>query len=115
MVGRHTMRWAVVAALLAATASAQRWVDVTGRTPAGRVALHQAAIDAGTDARVLLVASHPDDRYLLPAVWLRSTFGLRVSVLLATRGGGGQNSSGPQSGDELERLRAYIREMEEPA
>jgi LmbE family N-acetylglucosaminyl deacetylase len=111
MVGLQTMRWAIAFAVLATNASAQRWVDVTGRTPAGRIALHQAAIDAGTDARVLLVASHPDDRYLLPAVWLRSTFGMRVSVLLATRGGGGQNSAGPQSGDELERLRTLEAEV----
>lgn len=104
-------RLALALAIATGSLAAQKWGDVTGRTPAGRIALHQAALDAGADARVLLVASHPDDRYLLPAVWLRTAYGLRVSVLLATRGGGGQNSSGPQSGDELERLRTIEAEV----
>ncbi|HEX6812591.1 MAG TPA: PIG-L family deacetylase [Planctomycetota bacterium] len=74
------------------------------------MALHQAVKDAAADALVLLVASHPDDRYVLPAVWLRSTYGMRVAVLLATRGGGGQNSMGPETGDGLERIRTLETE-----
>ena len=74
------------------------------------MALHQAVKDAASDALVLLVASHPDDRYVLPAVWLRSTYGIRVAVLLATRGGGGQNSMGPETGDRLERIRTLETE-----
>lgn len=104
-------RLAFFALLLSTGVCAQRWVEIGGRTPAGATALHQAAVDAGADAHVLLVASHPDDRYLLPAVWLRTQFGYRVTVLLATRGGGGQNSSGPETGDSLERLRTYEAEV----
>ena len=107
-----TRRWHGVFGLVLATSlCAQRWAEIGGRTPAGAVALHQAAVDAGADARVLLVASHPDDRYLLPAVWLRAEFGFRVAVLLATRGGGGQNSSGSETGDALERLRTLEAEV----
>ncbi len=95
---------------LALVAPAQRWEDTCGTTAAGVVALRQAARDAAADALVLLVASHPDDRYILPAVWLRSTCGYRVAVLLATRGGGGQNSLGPETGDALERIRTLETE-----
>jgi LmbE family N-acetylglucosaminyl deacetylase len=96
--------------VLAAGAAAQTWQETCGRTPAGVVALRQAVRDAGADSLVLLVASHPDDRYPLPAVWLRSAYGLRTAVLLATRGGGGQNSSGPETGDALERIRTLEAE-----
>ncbi len=89
---------------------AQRWSDLQGRTQSGAVALHQAQLDANNDALVLLVASHPDDRYVLPAVYLRYHFGARVAVLLASRGGGGQNSLGPETGDELERIRTMEAE-----
>ncbi len=84
--------------------------DVEIRTPAGFLAIEQATKDANADSLVLLVASHPDDRYVLPAVWLRRTFGFRVAVLLATRGGGGQNSFGSESGDALERIRTLEAE-----
>lgn len=96
---------------LASAATTQVWPESWGRSPAGAVALHQAAADASCDAHALLVASHPDDRYPLPAAWLRTQFGMRVSVLLATRGGGGQNSSGPESGDALERIRTLEAEV----
>jgi hypothetical protein len=103
-------RVAVAGLVLVASAVAQKWQDTCSRTPAGSVALHQAVKDAASDALVLLVASHPDDRYVLPAVWLRSTYGIRVAVLLATRGGGGQNSVGPETGDGLERIRTLEAE-----
>lgn len=67
----------------------------------GHVALQQAARDAATDLQALVVASHPDDRYVMPAAYLRFGRGWRVSVLLITRGEGGQNSKGPEIGDEL--------------
>lgn len=95
---------------LAAAAPTQRWQDLCGRSEAGVLAARQAARDAGADSLVLLIASHPDDRYLLPAVWLRSRFGLRVSVLLATRGGGGQNTLGPETGGAFERIRTLETE-----
>lgn len=88
----------------------QKWQDTCGSTPAGHVELLQAARDAGTDTLVLLVASHPDDRYVLPASWLSFCHGYRIAVLLATRGGGGQNSSGPETGDALERIRTLETE-----
>ncbi len=102
---------ATAAAALASVVAlrAQHAGDAVVRTPAGLVALDQATRDVAADSLVLLVASHPDDRYILPAVWLR-TFGLRVAVLLATRGGGGQNSGGPETGDALERLRTLETE-----
>lgn len=80
-------------------------VEPVASTDRGAVALQQAILDAGEDRLALLVASHPDDRYVLPAAWLRFRHGVRVAVLLATRGGGGQNSRGPETGDALERIR----------
>lgn len=103
------LQWLVLSAVLAVT-PAQRWAELQGRTKSGAVALHQAILDTGSDALVLLVASHPDDRYVLPAVYLRYCLGARVAVLLASRGGGGQNSLGPESGDALERIRTYETE-----
>lgn len=110
---RQGRRWwcgALMTALATSHPVAQAWSETVGRSPAGLVELHQAARDAGSDALVLLVASHPDDRYLLPAVWLRSVLGCRLAVLLATRGGGGQNSTGPETGDALERIRTLETE-----
>jgi hypothetical protein len=112
---RRRRRWGRAVALalahlhFASAARAQQADDPVVRSPAGLLALDQTARDVAADSLVLLVASHPDDRYVLPAVWLRS-LGLRVAVLLATRGGGGQNSSGPETGDELERLRTLEAE-----
>ena len=80
------------------------------RSKSGAVALHQAKLDIASDALVLLVASHPDDRYVLPATWFRYRHGARVAVLLASRGGGGQNSRGPETGDALERIRTLEAE-----
>jgi LmbE family N-acetylglucosaminyl deacetylase len=97
-------RW-LLPALLTVSATGQRWHALQGTTTSGDVALRQALLDAGSDALVLLVASHPDDRYVLPAAWLRYVQGVRCAVLLATRGGGGQNSLGPESGDALARIR----------
>ena len=101
--------WALCA--FASLLPAQRWTEASVRTPAGLLALDQATKDANADALVLLVASHPDDRYVLPAVWLRRTYGLRVAILLATRGGGGQNSTGSETGDALERIRTLETEV----
>jgi|JRYL01.1.fsa_nt_gb LmbE family N-acetylglucosaminyl deacetylase len=100
--------WLLLAA--AAMAPAQTWQETCGRSPAGAEALAQAVLDVQRDALVLLVASHPDDRYVLPAAWLRFGHGVRVAVLLATRGGGGQNSLGPETGDAFERIRTLETE-----
>ncbi|MFY9344854.1 MAG: PIG-L family deacetylase [Planctomycetota bacterium] len=104
------MRAAATLVVLLSALAAQRPAITSVRSAAGAVVLEQAVRDAGADALVLLVASHPDDRYLLPAIWLRRAFGLRVAVLLATRGGGGQNSLGAETGDALERIRTLETE-----
>lgn len=106
----QTVRLAAVTLVFAAAATSQTYLETCGKTPAGSVEVAQAALDAGSDQLVLLVASHPDDRYVLPATWLRFWHGMRVAVLLATRGGGGQNSAGPETGDALERIRTLETE-----
>ncbi len=102
---------ALAAAVFASPLSSQ---EISSRPYQGRdlgyTALHQAALDAGADTLVLILASHPDDSYVIPAAYLRFRFGWRVSILLATRGEGGQNSSGPQTGDDLGRLRTLEAE-----
>jgi len=89
--------WTLAAAALAAQPRPLP-VDPAER---GEVALHQAVLDAGNDQLALLVASHPDDQYLHPATLLRFRYGWRVAVVLLTRGEGGQNVSGSETGDAL--------------
>lgn len=105
-------RWRPWALSLALTTGlgAQSWREVNGRSQTGIVPLHQALRDAGNDTLALLVASHPDDRYVLPAALLRHRHGVRIAILLATRGGGGQNSLGPETGDALDRIRTLEAE-----
>lgn len=67
----------------------------------GLINLKQATREANSDRSVALIASHPDDRYVMPACYLKYRFGYRVSVVLFTRGEGGQNSLGPELGTEL--------------
>jgi len=74
------------------------------------VALKQSVRDSATDTQVMLVASHPDDRYVLPAAYLRFRYGYRVAVVLFTRGRGGQNSKGTETGEALARLRTMETE-----
>lgn len=106
----HAAALGLAVALAPGIASGQSWHETCGQTSAGVVAMRQAVLDAKRDALVLLVASHPDDRYVLPATWLRYCHGARIAVLLATRGGGGQNIIGPESGDALERIRTLETE-----
>jgi LmbE family N-acetylglucosaminyl deacetylase len=77
----------------------------------GYVALQQAVRDAASDNVALIIASHPDDRYVLPAAYLRFDLGMRVAVLLMTRGKGGQNNLGPETGDALGVLRTFEAEQ----
>jgi hypothetical protein len=107
---RAALAWLGAVSCLAQPSRSQKLLDTYGKTPAGAVAAVQAARDAASDTLVLLVASHPDDRYVLPATWLRCWHGHRVAVLLATRGGGGQNSAGPETGDALARIRTLEAE-----
>ncbi len=109
--GRLSSLAAAVLATGAVAVAQTLEVDVAWSGPRGELALHQAALDASTDQLALIVASHPDDRYVMPAAYLRFALGWRVAVLLATRGEGGQNSLGPQTGDEL----GWIRTLEAEA
>ncbi len=72
----------------------------------GLSALRQALLDAGTDRHAVLVATHPDDPYFGIAAVLRRRYGLRVTLVLATRGEGGQNAIGSEQGEALGRLRS---------
>lgn len=71
---------------------------------AGLIAFRQALLDASSDRRVLILATHPDDPYRGMAVWLRQKLGWKVRVVVATRGEGGQNAVGPV-GDVLRTVR----------
>lgn len=98
------MRLAVAAALFVAScfgvAAAQE------REPeAGLVALHQALLDASTDAVVLNVAAHPDDEASRTNTLLRRKYGMRVVTVYTTYGDGGQNAIGREIGPELAALR----------
>ena len=66
-----------------------------GAQEAGLVAFRQALLDASVDSRVVIVATHPDDTYRGMAVYMRRVLGLDVTVVVATRGEGGQNAIGP--------------------
>jgi LmbE family N-acetylglucosaminyl deacetylase len=72
---------------------------------AGLVALHQALLDAATDAVVLNVAAHPDDESSRTNAVLRRKYGMRVVTVYTTYGDGGQNAIGREIGPELAALR----------
>ncbi len=93
----------LVYALLAGAPATSQSPEMVGG--GGSVPLRQAIKDANSDLHVAIVAAHPDDRYVLPAAYLRNLRGYRVSIVLFTRGEGGQNSRGPEIGDALGRLR----------
>lgn len=71
----------------------------------GLAALRQALLDASSDTRVLVIATHPDDPYRALCLQLRSLWGCDVTVLVATRGEGGQNAVGPEQAEDLARIR----------
>ena len=75
---------------------------------AGLIALHQALLDAQTDAVVLNVAAHPDDESSRTDTVLRRKYGMRVVTAYTTYGDGGQNAIGREIGPEL----AYLRVRE---
>jgi LmbE family N-acetylglucosaminyl deacetylase len=72
---------------------------------AGFVALHQALLDASTDAVVLNVAAHPDDESSRTNTILRRKYGMRVVTAYTTYGDGGQNAIGREIGPELAAMR----------
>ncbi|HMQ22513.1 MAG TPA: PIG-L family deacetylase [Planctomycetota bacterium] len=75
------------------------------RLSKGMLALRQALLDATSDFRVVVVATHPDDPYRALSLMLRRRWGCDVTVLLATRGEGGQNAIGAEQGEDLARIR----------
>ena len=90
-------------AVLAPFVSAQQ-----AEPEAGLTALHQALLDARTDAVVLNVAAHPDDEASRTNTILRRKYGMRVVTAYTTFGDGGQNAIGREIGPEL----AYLRVRE---
>jgi LmbE family N-acetylglucosaminyl deacetylase len=68
-----------------------------------------AVRDTASDRHVVVVASHPDDQYLMLAARFRG-HGDRVTAVLLTRGEGGQNSIGPEVGQALGLLRTLETE-----
>lgn len=107
---------ALTASLLAQDPLTDRLVALARLGPAceveegGYLGLVQALRDARNDQCVAIVASHPDDQYVLPATYLRRDEGYRVAVVLMTRGEGGQNNEGPEVGDALAALRTLETE-----
>lgn len=73
--------------------------------PRTRASLRQALLDASVDTRVVVVATHPDDEYRGLCLLLRRKWGCDVTVVVATRGEGGQNAIGPELGEDLGRIR----------
>ncbi len=71
----------------------------------GVVALHQACLDATTDALVLNIAAHPDDEADRTLTWLRHRLGVRTVTAYTTCGQGGQNAIGADIGPALARIR----------
>ena len=67
----------------------------------GRVALHQALLDVGTDLRLMCVATHPDDEDGATLTYFRKKYGYKTFALIATRGEGGQNEIGSELYEEL--------------
>ena len=91
--------WLVVVAVAAALPAQQAEPD------AGHVALHQALLDASTDAVVLNVAAHPDDESSRTNTILRRKYGMRIVTAYTTYGDGGQNAIGREIGPQLAALR----------
>ncbi|MFN7588048.1 MAG: PIG-L family deacetylase [Planctomycetota bacterium] len=95
-------------AVLAPFVFASRAAAQQAEPEAGLVALHQALLDARTDAVVLNVAAHPDDEASRTNTMLRRKYGMRVVTAYTTFGDGGQNAIGREIGPEL----AYLRVRE---
>lgn len=93
------------AAVLFAVCSAGGILAQEREPEAGLVALHQALLDASTDAVVLNVAAHPDDEASRTNTLLRRKYGMRVVTVYTTYGDGGQNAIGREIGPELAALR----------
>jgi LmbE family N-acetylglucosaminyl deacetylase len=75
--------------------------------------LWQALLPLRSVAGVMMTGAHPDDEASALLAQLAKGDGARVTYACATRGEGGQNALGPESGEALAAIRT--REMEEAA
>lgn len=75
----------------------------------GEVALRQALLDLGCGFRLMCVAAHPDDEDGATLALHRYKYGVKTYAVLATRGEGGQNETGPELYNDLAVIRT--REM----
>jgi LmbE family N-acetylglucosaminyl deacetylase len=78
----------ILALALSAAADAPR--------DAGVLARHQALLDLGTGMRLMCFAAHPDDEDGATLARYRMKFGYTTRAVIATRGEGGQNETGPE-------------------
>lgn len=107
--------WVLLALMVSGPAQAQLAPQQTGEAgggplvslngPHGAAGLRHAVRDAGSDRVIMILASHPDDRWTLPAALFRFGLGHEVHVVLATRGEGGQNRVGAEIGNALGSIR----------
>jgi len=105
MSARGALAAAGAAVLAAAGAVAQ------AEPGAGFVALHQALLDASTDAVVMDLAARPGDEARGTDAWLRRGHGARVVVVYATCGDGGEDDgeTGGEVGAAARRARETLR------
>ena len=77
----------------------------------GDVAWRQCLLDLGNGLRLMCIAAHPDDEDGATLACHRFKYGVETHVVIATRGEGGQNETGPELYEELAVIRT--KEMEE--
>src|SRR5688500_12703581 len=77
------------------------------------VELWQALLPLRSVATVMMTGAHPDDEASALLARLAKGDGARTVYACATRGEGGQNALGPETGEALAAIRT--REMEEAA
>lgn len=102
------MRAATAAAVLIAL-SAPEPAAAQQLRPAGTggiAALERALVSAARNARVLVIAAHPDDEDTELLTLLSRGHGVDVAYLSLTRGEGGQNLIGPELGELLGVIRS---------
>ncbi len=101
MIARN-MKALVIAAVALAT-----FRTASAEPEIGDVALYQALLDMGTDLRLMCVAAHPDDEDGATLAMYRKKWGYKTFALIATRGEGGQNETGPELYNELGVIRTH--------
>lgn len=79
----------------------------TGALAADERDYRQALLDVGTDIRLMCLAAHPDDEDGATLARYRKRFGVRTFAVIATRGEGGQNETGPELYEDLAVIRTH--------